>query len=291
VGQSLRDIRKRIGSVKSTQQITKAMKMVAAAKLRRAEERARAFAPWAEGYEELLRSVLARIEGEVRIPLAESRTERGTLLLLVAGDRGLCGGYNSNVFRLAARLITEEQDEPLLCAAVGKKAVEWARKRNLELVGSWQKLEQPPASVTVVELGRAVSEPFIEGRVRRVVVVYNRFESAMTQVPETRTLLPFSAPPGEEDDGPMSAGYPYLSDVPLTELVPDLVRQVFQATLMRILLDAQAGEHGARMTAMDSATTNATEMIDRLTLLYNRARQAAITNELMDIVNGAEALR
>ena len=289
MGASLRDIRKRISSVKSTQQITKAMKMVAAAKLRRAEQRARSFSPYAAGLESVLQSAMSRLEGELTIPLATPKTTHGAVILLVAGDRGLCGGYNSNIFRIATRYMAEHQGEDLRWVAVGKKAIEWVRKRGLQVLAEHAGMRQPPLPQDIEAIGQQLVRPFLDGEVGSAVAIYNRFVSAMTQVPEARVLLPFAT--SLEEDKPAAVGYPFLLDGSPAELVSELVEQVFQAAIMRVILEAQAGEHGSRMTAMDSATTNAAEMIGRLTLVYNRARQAAITNELMDIVNGSESLK
>lgn len=294
MGATLRDIRKRITSVKSTQQITKAMKMVAAARLRKAEMRAKAFRPYAEGIRGTLNSVLARVDLEADIPLTVAATDSGTIVLLVAGNRGLCGGYNSSVLKRAKRFLSEHADDPIRFVTVGKKATEWAKKNKVEVVGSLDSLPEPPEVSQLADLQKMLAQPFLDGEVSRAVVIYNKYRSAMSQTTVEEQMLPFITDDSPDETTSMAEskdGYPFLSDLKEVDLVTKLVTDAFRAEIMKIILDAQAGEHGSRMTAMESATSNASDMVSRLTLVYNRARQASITSELMDIVNGTEALK
>lgn len=294
MAESLRDIRRRRKSVKTTQQITKAMKMVAAAKLKKAEGRARSFAPYADEINAMLRALLKRSDTTASIELATPKAEAGTLLLVLAGDRGLCGGFNSKLLREADRWLKGQDVAQLRVCTVGRKAGDWARKRGLTVVNSATLLPEPPTAGHIADIEKWVIEPFVAGEIAQVVVLYNKYGSPLSQVPTLRKLLPVDTGAVENDDAAVDAHeslMPFITDVPTPELIARLVEDGLRAAITSVLLDNQAGEHGARMTAMDSATSNASDIIAGLTLRYNRARQAAITNELMDIINGSESVK
>jgi len=282
---ALKDIRKRISSVRNTQQITKAMKMVAAAKLRRAQEAAVSARPYAEKMRELLTNLSARVSNESH-PLLTEREEKNIDILLVTADRGLCGGYNTNIIRRAESLLAENNEKEVAFRFIGRKGAEYFRRRQQNVmqdgVATWN---APPDEIAAVATERLI-ERFLKGESDAVYLVYSRFRSALSQIPTATKIIPVSKP--ETDDTADLTEYlfePSIGDL-LSSLLPKSVEvQVYQA-----LLEANAGEHGARMTAMESATSNAAEMIGHLTLQMNRARQAAITTELLEVVSTAEAL-
>jgi F-type H+-transporting ATPase subunit gamma len=299
---TLKAIRRRIASVKSTQQITRAMKLVAAARLRRAQEALFSARPYFEETVKVAESVLGADED------ARPRAETGAVLLMVIGsDRGLCGGYNSNLIRNAeeaARRLANEQKK-VSFFAVGRKVFDHFRRSHVTLAG--ESINNTPRLATV-ELARKLStrlfDGYSSGELRETSILYSRFYSALTQRPVFEQLLPIKPretrrepqtpdESGSRAGGDQVRGAPanYLVEPSREELVTALLRRFVEASGFHALLEAEASEQGARMTAMDNATNNASEMIERLTLEMNRARQAAITTELMDIVGGAEALR
>ncbi len=283
---SLKAIRKRITSVKSTQKITKAMKMVSAAKLRRAQDAALAARPYAEKLGHLLRNVAARV-GDAAHPLLQPHPEERSIhVLLVTGDRGLCGGYNTNLIRKTEALIHERGRDRIRLTIVGRRAFDYFKKRNVTIADKHINLFGGPGSQLAQSLGTQLAQEFADGRNDGVYLVYSQFRSALVQVPTVEQLLPIAS---EATAGATPMDYLYEPNA--TELLDRLLRQYVTVLIHRAFLEAIASEHGARMTAMDSATNNATDMIDRLTLAMNRARQATITKELMEIVGGAEALK
>jgi F-type H+-transporting ATPase subunit gamma len=284
---SLKSIRKRIGSVKSTQQITKAMKMVAAAKLRRAQEAAQAARPYAEKLAELLRTVAART-GEAPHPLLAQRESVQTIdVIVITSDRGLCGGYNSNLIRMTEKLIARHSGSTVRLTAVGNKGYAHFRKRPVGVAEEHTHMAAGPDHALAAQIAARVSRDFADGATDAVYLVYSDFRSALSQVPTVQQVLPVENAVAE-DDG-VQVDYIYEPDA--ATLLDRLLRQYVTTVIDHAFLEAIASEHGARMTAMENATTNASEMIDRLTLAMNRARQAAITTELMEIVSGAEALK
>jgi len=285
---SLKSIRKRISSVKSTQQITKAMKMVAAAKLRRAQEAAQQARPYADKLSALLQMVAART-GETAHPLlAERPTERRVDLILVTGDRGLCGGYNATLIRKAEQFLIERPGVEVRITAVGNKGNQFFRKRPIGVAEAHTQLGAGPGLALALELSARVARDYTAESTDAVYLVYSRFRSALSQVPTIERLLPVPQA-AEGGGGTHLADYIYEPDE--STLLDRLLRQYITTLIHRAFLESIASEHGARMTAMDNATVNARDMIDRLTLAMNRARQAAITTELMEIVSGAEALK
>ncbi|MCD5405156.1 MAG: F0F1 ATP synthase subunit gamma [Desulfotomaculum sp.] len=282
---SARDIRRRIKSVKKTQQITKAMKMVAAAKLRRAQEAAIAARPYAVKLTEVLGRV-ANAAGDVSHPLLEVRDEKKVAYIVITADRGLCGGFNSNTIRYAVREL-KNIDNPSIIA-VGRKARDYFKRLdNVQMAASYVGLGEYVHFGQAQEIAKFVIEKYTEGEFDSVYLVFSEFINTLTQRPTKQKLLPVE-PPEQKQEKEVSATYTFepSAEIVLSELLPKYI----EVSLYRAILESKAGEQGARMTAMDSATNNAKEMIDKLTLSFNRARQAAITKELAEIVGGAAAL-
>ncbi len=284
---SLKVIRKRISSVKSTQQITKAMKMVAAAKLRRAQEAATEARPYATKLGDMLRAVAARVDAGSH-PLLATRAETKRIdVILVTSDRGLCGGYNSNLIRRTEAFLAEHAGQPVRLTLVGRKGADYFRRRSVVIHEQHVNLLGGPNHALAASLGARVAQDFAAGETDAVYLIYSQFRSALSQMPTVEQLLPVSTDLGAAADDMVD----YIYEPDATTLLDRLLRQYITTLLDRAFLESIASEHGARMTAMDSATSNAADMIDRLTLEMNRARQAAITKELMEIVSGAEALK
>jgi F-type H+-transporting ATPase subunit gamma len=288
---SLRDIRNRIGSVKSTRQITKAMKMVAAAKLRRAQDAILRARPYAQLIEQTLSRVAARAAADEAQahPLLAPRPLRRAGLVVITSDRGLAGGFNSNICRFAQRFLTENSDrfEQILLATIGRKGRDYFRARKVEVRKDYTGVHADLKYAKAEEIAREYTERYLAGEVDAVFLAYNEFKSAISQKPVVFQLLPV-VPPADAASAPaVDFKYEPSREVLLETLLPrHLATQVWRA-----LLESAASEHGARMSAMESATKNAEEMIGMLTLQYNRARQAYVTKELMEIVSGAEALK
>jgi F-type H+-transporting ATPase subunit gamma len=282
---SLKALRKRISTVRSTQQITKAMKMVAAAKLRRAQDAAERARPYAAKMTEMFGAVVAEVT-EPTHPLLARREAQRIELVVVTSDRGLCGGYNANLLRHAEAFVREHAGQRIVVTAVGRKACEYFRRRGGTLVGERTEIMSHPVIESARAIATGLTERFAGETTDAVYLLYNRFRSAISQVPTVTPLLPVSLPQGDERQS-----VEYLFEPPRPELLATLLPRYLETLLMQALLESIASEHGARMTAMENATKNASEMIGRLTLSMNRARQAAITTELMEIVSGAEALK
>ena len=288
---SLRDIRNRIGSVKSTRQITKAMKMVAAAKLRRAQEAVVKTRPYAQLLDQALSRVAARAAADdaVAHPLLAPRAARTAEVVVITSDRGLAGGFNSNIARRTQRFLTEsgERFEKIQLATIGKKGREFFRARKVpvrkDFTGVHADLRYEKAEAIAAEY----TERFLSGEVDAVFLAYNEFKSAISQKPVVVQLLPIETAAAE----PGAAAIDFKYEPSREGLLADLIPRQITMQVWRALLESAASEHGARMSAMESATKNAEEMIAALTLQYNRARQAYVTKELMEIVSGAEALK
>jgi F-type H+-transporting ATPase subunit gamma len=298
---SLKTIRKRIGSVKSTQKITRAMKMVAGARLARAQSRILAMRPYAVNLQQVLGAVVAEDpEGENNAaplhPLLVRRPEKRVLYVVLSSDRGLCGSFNAQVNKASERLWREAEASGTKTSfyVVGRKGRDYLKRRSApvdhEFVGVWDRIDVAQAR----EMARTILQPFRKGEVDAIYLVYNMFKSAMSQELLVDPLLPIAQPEIERDlarDGAAGITRDYLFEPDRAALLDRLVPMYLEIAIMRALLESQASELAARMTAMDSATKNAKEMINKLTLQYNRARQAAITKELMEIIGGAEALK
>ena len=281
---NLKIIRKRIVSVRSTQQITKAMKMVAAAKLRRAQ----GAVVQSRAYGQKLREVVAGLASEPSLRehrLVRARTpESRVLLILLTADRGLCGGFNANLIRQSEGFIGREGATPSL-VIVGRKGFDFYKKRSTPIREHYLGIAGRPLIEVAREIVARAVTLFVDDEVDAVYLLYSQFRSAISQVPTIERLLPIETP--AETEG----GREYLFEPSREAVIEDLLPRYVEVKVFQALLESIASEHGARMTAMESATSNASDMIERLTLEMNRARQATITKELMEIVGGAEALK
>jgi len=284
---TLRDIQRRIRSVQSTQKITRAMKLVAAAKLRRAQERILAARPYATKMTELLGG-LAAGAGEDAHPLLERRAGPRRQIVIITADKGLAGAFNSNVIRRALEFVRQSNASALTLVVVGRKARDFFRRRPYSIkhamIGFWDRLAYSHAQ----ELADAFVQQYVDQEVDEVHLIYNEFRSVTVQRPVRQQLLPI---PPLEGDGPGSGHAEYIYEPSAAAILGDLLPRHVRIQVYRALMESLAGEYGARMTAMEAATKNAKEMIDVLTISYNKARQEKITRELLDIVGGAEALR
>jgi len=286
---TLKVIRKRIGSVRNTQQITKAMKMVSAAKLRRAQEAAVQARPYAEKMTELLKNVAARVANDAH-PLLTPREEKKVQIVLFTSDRGLCGGYNTNMIRAAEAFIRQQAgDRQIELTLVGRKGGDHFRRRGAKIADRYIDILYKAADELAGEIAQKLISRFVSGEVDAVYILYSRFRSALSQVPTLEKLLPVALAESIEVQAQQQTEYLYEPGV--EQLLASLLPRITGVTVQRALLEATASEHGARMTAMESASGNASKMIGSLTLQMNRARQASITRELLEIVGTAEALK
>jgi len=297
---TLIDFRRRIRSVKNTQQITRAMKFVAAAKLRRAQERALAVRPYAREMRRVLRSAMARIENP-KFPLMAHRPEERILVLVLTGNKGLCGAFNTNVVRRALEFLREHAQHRVRVIPVGKKGRDALRKRRLDLAAEYVNLSASVEFSQAREIASRVIEMFSSGEVAAVYAVFNEFKSVLTQRLLVEKLLPIEAEQlGDDGRNEASGDRPdrlaeersvlnvdYIYEEPPEEIYAKLLPRYVETQVFRVLLESAASEQAARMTAMDSATNNAAELIDQLTLYMNKVRQAAITREIIEVVSGA----
>jgi F-type H+-transporting ATPase subunit gamma len=284
---TLRDIRRRIRSVQSTQKITRAMKLVAAAKLRRAQERITEARPYALKMAELLSSLVTRA-GDDAHPLLARRTTGRKRLVIITADKGLCGAFNSNILRASLAFLREQGQTDVTLVVVGKKARDFYRRRQWdvksEMLGFFDQLAYSHAQ----ELAGQLIGSYLAEDVDEVHLLYNEFRSVAVQRVKREQLLPIAAEAAADGQG---ATGDYIYEPSPEGILAALLPRHVTTQVYRALMESVAGEHGARMTAMESATKNAKEMIDVLTIQYNKARQERITKELLDIVGGAEALR
>ena len=285
---SLRDIRSRIGSVKNTRQITKAMKMVAAAKLRRAQDAVTRARPYAAILEQALGRIAAA-GAEASHPLLASRPGKKAELILLTSDRGLAGAFNSNIVRRGQRFLVENADryQQIEVSTIGRKARDFLRARKIPSRKDYAGTYQNMRFETAAEIAGELSDRFRSGQVDAIFICYNEFKSAITQTVVLKQFLPVET----GDAATTGPATEFMYEPDQAQLLEELVPKHLAIQVWRALLDSAASEHGARMTAMESATTNAEDMIAALTLQYNRARQAYVTKELMEIVSGAEALK
>jgi F-type H+-transporting ATPase subunit gamma len=285
---TLRDIRRRIRSVESTQKITRAMKLVAAAKLRRAQDRILAARPYAVKMAELLSSLVSRAEGEAH-PLLVRRPAARKRLVIITADKGLCGAFNSNILRASLAFLREQGEASITLVVVGKKARDFYRRRQWavksEMLGFFDRLAYSHAQ----ELAGGLMQEYLGGEVDEVHLMYNEFRSVAVQRVKREQLLPIE--PGGSAEGQGEGGGDYIYEPNPEAILAALLPRHVTTQVYRALMESVAGEYGARMTAMEAATKNAKEMIGVLTIQYNKARQERITKELLDIVGGAEALR
>ncbi len=287
---SLRDLNRQINSVQNISKVTDALQAVSAVKFRKAESRVKQARPYAENVEEMMRAIASSATGQSPM-LAGREQVRTVAVATLTSDRGLCGGFNAQVLRRATRF-RQEQSADLAQVASGRKGIAFFRFRRIGLEEEFSGFTDNPTYEKAREIGRALTRIFEDERADEVYLIYNRFKNAAVQTPVLTRLLPVAAAEGEEEGGsedeqPLSP-FEFIpdADTVLEELVPKYV----ETLLWQALLESAAGEHGARMTAMKNATDNANELVDNLTLQMNKARQAQITQEILEIVSGAEAL-
>jgi F-type H+-transporting ATPase subunit gamma len=292
---SLKNIRTQIASKKSTQKITRAMKLVAASRLRRAQDAIVAARPYANALGEAIAEVALRAGAESH-PLLDRRSPERITLVLLTSDRGLAGGFNANVFRVTQRFLNERKAatppaREIVLEIVGKKGRDYYRRRRQSITRETPAPTAETAAQIAREMAQIVSHEFHESRTDAVFLVYNEFKSAVQQRVVVEPLLPVSSELAGGEKAVAAGALDFLYEPSKAKLLDALLPLYLESQIYRGLLESIASELGARMTAMDSATNNAKEMISKLTLQYNRARQAAITKELMEIVSGAEALK
>ena len=284
----LRDIKRRIGSVQSTQKITRAMELIASSRIIKAQQRVDAARPYAEEMRSLMASV-AKNAGSIDHPLLKQRDTVGTVgTIIITADRGLAGAYNSNVIRAAERDMRDHEQTKLFVA--GKKGVSYFRFRGYDLTEAWQGMSDQPSIEDARAVAKSAAAAFTNGDVDEVRIAYTRYESALTQRPAVLKLLPVPRADLDEtdDEGP---GANYLFEPDPADILGYLLPRYIEGAVYQGMLEAAASEHAARRRAMKAATDNADELIEGLTRVYNQARQAEITTEIMEVVGGAEALR
>jgi F-type H+-transporting ATPase subunit gamma len=293
---NLLDIRRRIKSVKNTQQITKAMKMVSAAKLRRAQDRVVAARPFANKMAEVLGELAKRTDEDFHHPLLDYRGDQRYLLVLITADKGLCGGFNTNLTKAAQAFMRENADKQIEIMAVGRKGRDFFRNRHASISSEYLGLtgKGRVELSEALEVARAIVEQYTEDTgIDKVYLVYNEFKSVLSQRVVLEQLLPVARPKQEEPEAKSQQPVTlidYVYEQPPDEMFGQLLPRLIETQIFRALLESIASEQGARMTAMDSASKNASELIESLTLNMNRIRQAAITNEIIEVVSGAAAL-
>ena len=281
---NLKEIRNRIASVSSTMQITSAMKMVSAAKLKKAQDAITAMRPYSDKLTELIQNLSGSIDGDTPNPYTQVRPVKKVLLVAITSNRGLCGGFNSSIIKGIQQYITEHSNEDVQLLTLGKKGNDILSKNNT-LFGNNNTIFDGLTYANAAGIAQEFMDAFADQQFDAVKVVYNRFKNAATQIVTTETLLPVVA-----TEQSSSSGGHYIFEPTQEAIVNELLPKSIKMQLFKALRDSFASEHGARMTAMHKATDNATEMRDQLKLTYNKARQAAITNEILEIVAGAEAL-
>jgi len=284
---TLPEIRRRIASVQSTQQITKAMKMVAAAKLRRAQENILATRPYAKKLSETIGHLMAKIEHS-DLPLLQKRPEERLLVVVVTADRGLCGAFNSNIIRLSANRIREFADKEVYVYPVGRKSFEYFSKRDYQLYDKKYNFFNHLNFADASEIVEKLVSSYIDRQFDRIEIIYNEFKSAVQQNLTVEQFLPFLP---DEEMLAEKQQVDFLYEPDKVSILNSIIPKHLNIAMWKVLLESNAAEQGARMTAMENATDNAEDLIASLTLTYNRARQAAITKEISEIVGGAEALK
>jgi len=289
---ALKEVRNRIKSVQSTQQITKAMKMVSAAKLRRAQDAITQMRPYAKKLQEMLSNIVSNAEGDISMNLATVRPVEKVLVIVVTSDRGLCGGYNSNLIKLAKQTIREKYSAQSAkgnaeLLPIGKKGYEHFTKNNFKVVDHYWNIFLDISFENVQRAAKFAMDAFASGKVDAVELIYSEFKNAATQRFVAEQFLPVAKT--EKIQGQKQQDFIFEPDKDV--LIEELMPKILNTQLYKAVLDANASEHGARMTAMDKATENANELLKALKISYNRARQAAITTELTEIVSGAAALQ
>jgi F-type H+-transporting ATPase subunit gamma len=289
---ALKEVRNRIQSVKSTQQITKAMKMVSAAKLRRAHDAIIQMRPYAQKLQEMLANIVSNAEGDVSMALTVERPVQKIMVIVITSDRGLCGGYNSNLIKLAKQVIKDKYanvsaKDNAEMLPLGKKGYEHFTKNKFKVIGHYWHIFFEFYFQIVAAVAKFTMDAFEKGEVDAVELVYSEFKNAATQKFTVEQFLPVKK--SEKKKGEAKADF--IFEPGKNILIEELMPKILSTQLYKAILDAHASEHGARMTAMDKATENAEELLKSLKISYNRARQAAITTELTEIVSGAAALQ
>ncbi len=289
---TLLDFRRRIRSVKNTQQITRAMKFIAAARLRRAQETAVSLRPYAAGIREVLRSAMSRIENPEQFPLLTQRPEERVLVLVAAGERGLCGAFNANVLRRAFEFLREKNDKTVEVIAIAKKSRDAFAKRSWKIAAEYVDVTTRADLGIARKIAAEVMKIYEAHQADSVYLIYNEFKNVMAQTLRVEKLLPLEhAALGEPlKDAPQTSSadaVDYIYEQPAAEIFNKLVPRYVEMQIYRMLAETSAAEHAARMTAMESATSNASDVIDALTLHMNKVRQAAITREIIEVVSGA----
>jgi F-type H+-transporting ATPase subunit gamma len=290
----LQDIRRRIRSVKNTQQVTKAMKMISAVKLRKSQERLVALRPYAGKMMEVVRRVVSRIKGDAEIqpgPAAQAflspREEKRIRVVLIASDKGLCGGFNANVLKAANAFVAQCSAEIVHLDVVGKRASEWARKLKMAAAKEYHNLPLTGFQRVVTEISESATAQYHADQIDALYVIYNYFDSPMSQTPTVFRVFPMEMERRAESREAIEI--PHLLEPDPNAVLETLLPRFVETELLRNLLESSASEHGARMAAMDKASSNAGEMIAKLTLTMNKIRQASITNQIIEIVSGANA--
>jgi F-type H+-transporting ATPase subunit gamma len=289
---TLLDFRRRIRSVKNTQQITRAMKFIAAARLRRAQETAVSLRPYAAGIREILRSAMSRIENPEQFPMLAHRPEEKILVLVTSGERGLAGAFNANVLRQAFDFLREKSDKSVEVITIAKKGRDAFRKRSWKIVGEYVDVTSKADLGKAREIAAEVMKIYESGGADSVYLIYNEFKNVMMQTLRVEKLLPLEreALDKHEKGAPPESVSPqvdYIYEQPAADIFNKLVPRYVEMQIFRMLAESSAAEHAARMTAMESATSNASDVIDALTLHMNKVRQAAITREIIEVVSGA----
>jgi F-type H+-transporting ATPase subunit gamma len=286
---TLRDIKRRIKAVQSTSKITKAMKMVSAAKFRKAQQRMFELRPYAERMGNILSSLAGGAEGEMH-PLLVVRPRKNIEVLIITSDRGLCGAFNTNILKAGTKHIAELQKEgfDVAISCVGRKARDYFKRRNVELKKAWTGISGKISYANAQEIAGEIIEKYTDESVDEVILIYNEFKSAIAQKVVIAKLLPLAPIEASEETLPV---YNFIYEPTKQEIFSRLVPKNVEIQIFRALIESQASEEAARMAAMENATKSANDMISSLTLQYNKARQATITKELMDIVGGVEALK
>ena len=283
---NLKEIRNRIASVSSTMQITSAMKMVSAAKLKKAQDAIIAMRPYANKLTELIQNLSGSIDGEGQNPYTAQRNDEKILIIAITSNRGLCGAFNSNIVKETLRLARENYaGKAVEVMGIGKKGGDILSK-SLPLKSRHDAIYDDLSFANTAEVALQAMDAFAEGHFDKVLLVYNQFKNAATQVVTTEQFLPIVA----EEESTQSSTVDYIYEPSQSAIIDELLPKSLKMQLFKAIRDSFASEHGARMTAMHKATDNATELKDQLKLTYNKARQAAITNEILEIVGGAEAL-
>lgn len=282
---NLKEIRTRIGSVASTMQITSAMKMVSAAKLKRAQDSITQMRPYAEKLREILVNISSTLEGSAEGPYSQEREVKKVLIIAIASNRGLCGAFNANIFKAAEKHIKEYEGKEVQIYAIGKRSADYFNGKHT-VFNSNSEIFNDLNYENVALMAEEVMAAFVDGEFDKVEIIYNEFKNAATQEVVTQQFIPVVS----EETEKVSVNANYIFEPSKASIIFDLIPKSLKIQFYKSLLDSHASEHGARMTAMHKATDNAQELKDELTLTYNRQRQAAITNEILEIVGGAEAL-